>query len=150
MEDSFPVKEKLVTPQDPCAVAVMENHVAVSPSAIVGHVPRLISTVCYIFIRRGGSLTCIVMGARQYSEDLPQRGLEIPCKYVFKTVESTEREKARALIEDILAIKISTIIQEASIEEVAPKELPPTSMKTQAPMCGSELSKEKTTYWYHC
>ena len=61
------------------------------------------------------------MGARQYSEDLPQGGLEIPCKYVFKTVESTESEKARAMIEDILAIKISTIIQEASIEEVSTK-----------------------------
>ena len=37
-------------------------------------------------------------------------GLEIPSKYVFKTVESTESEKARALIKDILAIKTSTIL----------------------------------------
>ena len=69
--------------QDPCAVAVMENLIAGSPTVIIGHVPHLISTVCSIFIQRGGSLTCIVTGARQYSEDFPQGGLEILCKYVF-------------------------------------------------------------------
>ena len=139
----LPCEREIGNSKDLCAVAVMENLVAGSLSVIVGHVPCLISTVCSIFIRRGGSLTCIVTGVSCIvSEDLPQGGLEIPHKYVFKTVESTESKKARAMIEDILAIKIPTIIQEASIEE-APK-IPPTSMKTQAPMCGSELSREKT------
>ena len=56
-------------PRDTSAVAVIEQ----SPSGevTVGHVPRLFSAVCSIFIRRGGSLVCIVTGPRQYSADLP-------------------------------------------------------------------------------
>ena len=69
----LPCEREIGNSKDPCAVAVMENLIAGSRNVIVGHVPRLISTVCSIFIRRGGSLTCIVTGARQYSEDLPRR-----------------------------------------------------------------------------
>ena len=41
----------------------------------IGHLPRKISRVCSLFIRRGGSISCIVTGRRQYSSDLPQGGL---------------------------------------------------------------------------
>ena len=50
----LPCEREIGNSQDPCAIAVMEKHVAGSPSVIVGHVPHLISTVCSIFIRRGG------------------------------------------------------------------------------------------------
>ena len=46
---------------------------------IVGHCPQKISSLCSIFIRQGGSITCQVSASRQYSEDLPQGGLEVPC-----------------------------------------------------------------------
>ena len=36
---------------------------------------------------------CVVTGARQYSMDLPQRGLEIPCRYIFKTNNQAESGK---------------------------------------------------------
>lgn len=65
----------------------------------VGHVPRIISAICSIFIRRGGSLVCIVNGSRRYSSDLPQGGLEIPCKLKFVTSSSKEAGKARRLLE---------------------------------------------------
>ena len=52
------------------AVAVMKS---VQP---VGHIPK---KVCSIFIRRGGTISCQVTGSRQYSQDLPQGGLEVPC-----------------------------------------------------------------------
>ena len=45
---------------------------------IVGHLPRQISTICHLFLRKGGIITCIVSGRRQYSTDLPQGGLEVP------------------------------------------------------------------------
>ena len=36
---------------------------AVSKSSrIVGHVPRRISTLCYVFLRRGGAILCILQG----------------------------------------------------------------------------------------
>ena len=39
--------------------------------------------MCSVFIRRGGSITCTVNGSRRYSADLPQGGLELPCKLMF-------------------------------------------------------------------
>jgi len=74
---------------------------------------------------------------------LPQGGLEIPCKYVFKTFQRIESEKARAIIENTLAIKIPTILQEDLTEDSVSKEIPPLPMKTQVPMSRSELYRKK-------
>lgn len=52
-------------------------------SIIVGHLPRKISCVCSLFIRRGGTITCKVSG-RRHSADLLQGGLEIPCQLIFE------------------------------------------------------------------
>ena len=63
---------------DPFAVAVVRAGV------MVGHVPRKISTVCSVFLRRSGSeLKAVVTGPRRYSTDLPQGGLEVPCTYIL-------------------------------------------------------------------
>ena len=53
---------------DPYAVAVMRS------GEVVGHVPRSISTLCSLFIERGGNIMYEVTGNRQYSYDLPQGG----------------------------------------------------------------------------
>ena len=63
--------------KDRYAVAVKKDGV------IVGHIPRKISRVTFLFLKRGGSLQCTVTGRRHYSSDLPQGGLEIPCKLLF-------------------------------------------------------------------
>ena len=60
------------------AVAVLKD------STTVGHLPRKISRICTLFIRRGGTITCLVNGRRKYSADLPQGGMEIPCTLLFK------------------------------------------------------------------
>ena len=54
---------------DRFAVAVMKG------GTVVGHIPRKISNVCSIFIRKGGSIFCLTTGSR-FSSDLPQGGLE--------------------------------------------------------------------------
>ena len=46
--------------------------------------PKLISAAASLFLRQGGSITCKVTGSRQYSRDLPQGGLEIPCQLTFE------------------------------------------------------------------
>jgi len=51
--------------------------------AVIGHVPRIISAVCSAFLRRVGVIESEVTGARQYSADLPQGGMEVPCKLTF-------------------------------------------------------------------
>ena len=62
---------------DRFAVAVMKG------TDLVGHVPKKISTICSLFLR-SGTLRCEVSGSRQYSADLDQGGLEVPCKLIFE------------------------------------------------------------------
>ena len=64
-------------PHDPYAVSVKKG------TTTVGHVPRMISCVCYTFLRRGGTIRCMITEQRHYSSDLPQGGLEIPCLLEF-------------------------------------------------------------------
>ena len=58
--------------KDPYAVAVVRENV------IVGHLPRKISRISALFLKRQGKISCKVLGRRRYSVDLPQEGLEIP------------------------------------------------------------------------
>lgn len=61
---------------------------------VIGHLPRKLSKICSLFIRRGGSICCIVTGGRRYSADLPQGGLEIPCILRF-TGKAKEVQKLK-------------------------------------------------------
>ena len=63
---------------DPYAVAVLKS------ATVVGHLPRKVSTLCSLFIRRGGTIHCQITGRRHYSADLPQGGLEVPCRLQFE------------------------------------------------------------------
>ena len=71
-------------------------------NTIIGHVPQRISALCNIFIRRGGSILCIVDGSRRYSADLPQGRLEVPCKLVFCTGKEELCKKTEKMICDAL------------------------------------------------
>ena len=50
---------------------------------IIGHLPRKVSRVSTLFLKKGGKISCTVTGGRRYSADLPQGGLEIPCTVLF-------------------------------------------------------------------
>ena len=83
-------------------------------SEIVGHLPRTISTPCHIFLQRGGSITCIIIGARQFSNDLPQGGLEVPCTLNFEGALNNI-EKIKKLLNEVPSqpdVKESTGLQE--------------------------------------
>ena len=79
---------------DPYAVSMKTRE-----SVIVGHVPRVISSLSNIFIAQGGKLECRVTGHRQYSVDLPQGGLELPCALYFTSSSSQQLEKVKVLFE---------------------------------------------------
>ena len=67
-------------------------------NVIVGHVPRVISSLCNIFIAQGGTLECRVNGHRQYSVDLPQGGgLELPCDLYFTNLSCEQLEKVKVI-----------------------------------------------------
>ena len=82
---------------DRFAVAVIKG------SDIVGHVPKKISSVCSLFLRRSGTITCKVTGNRQHSADLDQGGLEVPCKLSFACNDEPRLATTRKLLD--LALK---------------------------------------------
>ena len=85
---------------NPFAVSVKKN------GTIVGHVPRKISTLCSLFLRKGGSIYCCVTGVRRYSWDLVQGGLEIPCTLLFQpngNMTRQQMEKSKKLLLSVLA-----------------------------------------------
>ena len=85
---------------DPYAVSVNKG------STTVGHIPRMISCVCYTFLRRGGTIHCRVTGQRRHSSDLPQGGLEIPCLLEF-VGKAYDVAKVIKLLPDVTVTKDS-------------------------------------------
>ena len=77
--------------KDPFAVAVVRALVT------VGHLPKKISSVCSMFLLRGGTIHCQVIAPRHYSGDLPQGGLKIPCMLTFEG-DRKDVAKARRLV----------------------------------------------------
>ena len=61
----------------PYVVSVMEG------STVVGHLPRAISALCSLLLSRNGTISWKVTSTRRKSSDLPQGGLEIPCKLML-------------------------------------------------------------------
>ena len=99
--EELPCQREVGNRHDPFAVAVVKANIT------VGHVPRKISSVCSIFLRRGGSITCQVTGGRRFSEDLSQGGLEIPCVLKF-CGGVKETSKAEKLLKSSLDLEGST------------------------------------------
>ena len=114
---------------DPLAVAIKK--LSDGSNMIVGQVPRCISPLCSVFIRRGGSITCVVYGPRRYSSDLPQGGLELLCKLLFHAPSLLESNKMKKLIQSAM---------EKSLLEPADNE--PT---LQSSTTDSQLTTEDTT-----
>ncbi len=78
---------------DRCACGVYKSQV------LVGHLPRKITHVSSLFLRRGGSVFCrIISERRQRSHDLPQGGLEIPCTVVYCAKTKKEIQKVKKLL----------------------------------------------------
>ena len=69
--------------EDRFAVAILSH------GNIVGHVPRTILRIYWYFIQHQESILCEVTGNRQYSRDLRQGGLDIPCMYHFTHTRQT-------------------------------------------------------------
>ena len=78
VDEELACKREPFNASDPFAVAVVKG------DTTIGHVPRKISAICSLFLRRNGTIRCKVTGARRYSADLPQGGLEIPCTLTFQ------------------------------------------------------------------
>ena len=93
-EKRLPCETEDMNPTDPYAVVIKKG------TEVIGHVPRKISAVCFLFIQRGGTLNCIITDSRhQYSSDLSQGGLQIPCKLEFKCDDKALMSKIKKLVQ---------------------------------------------------
>lgn len=96
---------------------------------IVGHVPRNISMFCSVFIRQGGTIFCVVTGWRRYSRDIPQGGMEIPCKYCF-VGNGREIKKVQSYItkpvNPLPSSRDENTIEQSSSNEKLPSSQPST------------------------
>ena len=68
MEEELSCERVIGNSQDTDAVAIRKT--IGREVKTVGHVPCHVSSICSIFIRRGGVFVCKVQGSRQYSADL--------------------------------------------------------------------------------
>ena len=127
-EEELICEREVGNPCDPQAVAMKKEirHVL----QVVGHVPRRISLICSIFIRRGGFIKCTVTGHQRYSSDLPQGGLEVPCKLNFITKIFKEGSKTKKLIESTLSVEVGEI--EAETPVIACSDGTPTGKEQDA------------------
>ena len=62
----------------------------------------VISCLCSIFIRQGGSVECTATDSQQYLADLAQDDMETPCRLSCKTKSILENEKSQKLPNDTL------------------------------------------------
>ena len=93
--EELPCQRETDNLHDRFVVAVLKD------ACVVGHLPRNISSVSSIFIRRGRSILCRVTGSKRYSHDLPQGGLEVPCTLVFEG-NSKYTKKVKGIVEKAL------------------------------------------------
>ena len=83
---------------------------------IVGHLPKRISTPCHLFLRKGGNISCIVNGRHQYSSDLPQGGLEVPCRLIFKG-NKKDINKIKLLLQKSQEMSVETKSEVVDVEK---------------------------------
>lgn len=119
---------------DPFAVSV------VKASTIVGHVPRRISPVCSLFLRRNGTIRCRVNGSRHHSLDLPQGGLEIPCILTFEGATKYV-EKVQTILESKPRnIKIESQSPPSKKIKIEPQSPPSKQIKIEPHSVDSKVS----------
>ena len=90
IDEHLTCRRETTNESDRYAVAVLKD------GNVKGHLPRKVSRICSLFLRRGGIISCEVTGTRRYSADLLQGGLEIPCKLLF-TLKAREVDKVQTL-----------------------------------------------------
>ena len=60
------VGETVECQREPCNMKDRYAVAVIKDGVIIGHLPRKVSRVCSLFLRRGGSIQCTVVGRRRY------------------------------------------------------------------------------------
>ena len=106
---------------------------------VIGHMARKVSTMCYLFLQKGGTISCVVMGTRWYSYDLPQGNMEMMCLLKFCGNNNIVQKVKKLLQEKDKDIPIA---------EVPLKELPTKIFKSsESSSMGSRAASGKADVW---
>ena len=95
--ETLPCFQENTNGHDPFAVKI-SRQLSGEDQTTVGHLPRKISSVCSLFLKKGGLISATVCGSRRFSKDLVQGGLEIPCQLKFETADDTLMSKTGKLL----------------------------------------------------
>lgn len=106
---------------DPYAVAVTRDGI------IVGHIPRIISAMCFFFLPHGGQIICQINGPRRYSRDLVQGGLEVPCTLTFFGT-AKKLGKVKRLLDKAAGVKVPQVSPTGS-DDASHTDSQPSSKK---------------------
>ena len=128
-------------PRDPAAVAIQKQ--ISGEMVIVGHVPKRISALSSVFIRRGGVIKSVVSGPRRYSADLEQGGLEIPCLLYF-TIKN-ERSSLIGKVGELSTVSSMPISTEVELEKGTALEQPSTVVVSEQTSNNSENDTTEVT-----
>ena len=114
-EETLDCMQESSNPRDRYAVSVQKD------GQIVGHLPRKISHLCSLFIGRDGTITATVTGEKRRSADLPQGGIEIPCRLNFSGPGDVLL-KAKHLIELLKLDKLKAVKEEGRDKKISEGE----------------------------
>jgi len=130
-------KRKMGNPLDSYAVIVVKGE------QTVGHLPRKISRLCALFLGRGGSITATVTGRRRRSVDLPQGGLEIPCRLTFSGPEESIT-KVRSLMDKLNLLEDGGSCTKAKIWPAKKQQKVPSLLPVRRVQFGSALEDSRS------
>ena len=77
------IGEVLVCHREPTNATDRYTVAVTKAATIIGHLPRKLSKVCSLFLRKGGSIRSTVTGRRRYWNDLLQGCIIIFVKTIF-------------------------------------------------------------------
>ena len=147
-DDELTCEREVGNAHDTHAVAIKKHISGVLTT--VGHIPKKISKVSSIFIRRGGTIQCKVNGHRRYSADLEKGGLEIPCILTYIIDDEKEWTKTKDTVSVKLGLKTADCLTDLVLNFHVSTEsptVPPAAMKSVCPLGGSVSTVDVTA---HC
>ena len=82
--------------QDKYAMALKYSDVT------VGHVPKYLSKITYIYRKHGGDLLVKIIGERRFSQDFNQGRMELRATYIYRSTDMDVHSKLLILAGEIM------------------------------------------------
>ena len=67
-----------------------------------GHVPKFLSKMICLYLKYGGDLLVKIIARKRFSKDLPEREMELPAFWFFKSTNLVMHSKLPGLVSDAM------------------------------------------------